>query len=120
MFKLLLVASASAIKITSDPICSSAGCTQYKHPDSKEASYPMDYGVAHFGMDRDIQGNFEDLDVAEKIVGHHWVGIDKKKYANPAKKVMYNFAPALDGDIVDSQKNLLDTEKKLDHTYELS
>jgi hypothetical protein len=41
MFKIaLLVASASAIKITSDPICSSAGCGQYKHPASKEVVYP--------------------------------------------------------------------------------
>jgi len=80
----------------------------------------MDYGVPNFGMDRDIQGSFENLGVAEGIVKHHWAGIDKDKYSNPAKKVMYNFAPKLDGDIIDSQKNLGDTEKKLDHTYALS
>merc|ERR1712226_618979 len=121
MFKLdLLAASASAIRLVSDPICNSAGCTQYKHPDSKEAKYDMDYFVPHFGMDRDIQGSLENLHVAEGIVKHHWVGIDKDKYANPAKKVDYNFAPKLDGDIVASQKNLADTEKRLDHTYELS
>jgi len=103
MLKLvLLVASAQAIKIKSDPICNSAGCTQYLHPESKEVSYPMDYGVANFGMDRDIQGNFENLGIAEAIVGHHWVGIDKDKYANPAKKVLYNFEPKLDGDIIDA------------------
>ena len=121
MFKVaLVVASASAIKIYSDPICNSAGCTQYKHPDSKEAKYDMDYFVPHFGMDRDIQGSLENLHVAEGIVKHHWVGIDKDKYANPAKKVDYNFDPKLDGDIIDSQKNLVDTEKRLEHTYELS
>merc|ERR1719473_2068603 len=37
-------------------------------------------------MDRDIQGNFEDLDVAEKIVGHHWVGIYKKKYVTQPRR----------------------------------
>merc|ERR1711934_551794 len=116
----LLVAVASGIKIRSDPICNSAGCTQYKHPDSKEAKYDMNYFVPHFGMDRDIQGSLENLHVAEGIVKHHWVGIDKKKYANPARKVDYNFDPKLDGDIVDSQKNLADTEKRLEHTYELS
>ena len=121
MFKLvLLVASASAIKISSDPICNSAGCTQYKHPASTEASYPMDYGVPHFGMDRDIQGSLENLKVAEGIVKHTWVSIDKAKYSNPAKSVMYNFAAPLDGDIIDSQKNLAATEKALEHTYELS
>lgn len=108
------------IQLESDPICSSAGCTQYKHPDSKTAGHPMDYGVPGFGMDRDIMGSFENLKVAEGIVNHHWVGIDKDKYANPAKKTMYNFAPKLDGDIIDSQGNLAATEKKLDHEYALA
>jgi len=80
----------------------------------------MDYGVPSFGMDRDISGSLENLTVAEGIVGAHWAGINADKYANPAKKVMYNFAPALDGDIRDSHANLAATEKKLDHTYELS
>ena len=120
MFKVALIATASAIRITSDPICNSAGCTQYKHPDSKEAKYDMNYFVPSFGMDRDIQGSLENLHVAEGIVKHHWVGIDKDKYANPAKKVDYNFAPKLDGDIIDSQNNLQATEKRLEHTYELS
>ena len=60
------------------------------------------------------------MKIAEGIVGHHWVGIDKDKYANPAKKVLYNFDAKLDGDMIDSLKNLKDTEKKLDHTYELA
>jgi len=90
------------LEIESDPICNSAGCTQYKHPESKEAKYDMDYPVPHFGMDRDIQGSLENLSVSEGLVGHHWVGIDKKKYANPAKKVDYNFLAKLDGDIIDS------------------
>merc|ERR1712167_240311 len=94
MYKIaLLVASASAIKISSDPICSSAGCGQYKHPDSKVATWPMDYGVPSFGMDRDIMGSLDNLKVAEGITNHTWKGIDKDKWSNPAKKVMYNFAP---------------------------
>ena len=121
MFKVaLLVASASAIKITSDPIGSSIGNTQYKHPESKEAKYPMDYGVPHFGMDRDIQGSLENLSVAQNIVGHKWASIDGAKYANPAKAVNYQFAPKLDEDIVTSNGNLAATEKRLDHTYQLS
>jgi hypothetical protein len=71
-------------------------------------------------MDRDIPTGLVNLQAAEGIVGHHWVGIDKEKWANPAKKVMYNFAPKLDGDIIDSKANLAATEKVLDHTYELS
>ena len=60
------------------------------------------------------------MKVAEGVVGHHWAGIDKEKYANPAKKVDYNFAPRLDGDIVDSQAHLAATEKRLEHDYQLS
>ena len=121
MFKLvLLIASATAIKVTSDPICNSAGCTQYKHPASKDSSYPMDYGVPDFGMDRNIQDNFENLKIAEGIVGHHWVGIDKEKWANAAKKTLYNYDMKLDGDIIDSQKNLAAAEKKLGMTYTLA
>lgn len=70
-------------------------------------------------MDRNIQDNFEDLAMAEKIVGHHWVGIDKDKYSNPARDVDYNFAPKLDSDIIDAQKNQVLAEKQLDHVYEL-
>jgi len=70
-------------------------------------------------MDRGIQDGLINLSVAEGIVGHHWAGIDKDKYSNPAKKVDYNFAPALDGDIIDSKANLAATEKLLEHTYSL-
>ena len=56
----------------------------------------MNYPVPHFGMDRTIQDGLVNIGVAEKIVNHHWPGIDKDKWKNPAKKVDYNFAPALD------------------------
>jgi len=72
-------------------------------------------------MDKDIAGGLANLPVAEKIVGHQWTNFgteeSKEKWANPAKKTMYNFAPALDGNIRDSLKNLSDTETKLDHKY---
>merc|ERR1719313_2892510 len=51
-------------------------------------------------MDRDVQGSLENLKVSEQLVGHEWKGIDKKKYANPAKKVNYNWLTPLDGDMV--------------------
>lgn len=52
----LLITDSSAIKITSDPICNSGGCTQYLHPKVKAGSeWPVNYEVPSFGMDRDIQ-----------------------------------------------------------------
>jgi len=80
----------------------------------------MDYSVPSFGMDRDVIGSLENLKVAEGVVNHKWAGIDKAKYSNPAKKVDYNFAPHLDGDIIVSKANLSATEKKLNHEYKLA
>jgi hypothetical protein len=71
-------------------------------------------------MDRDIMGSLDNLKIAEGVVGHQWKGIDKAKYSNPAKKVMYNYAPKLDGDIIDSKANLAATEGVLKHEYSLS
>jgi len=40
------------LQTESDPICHSAGCTQYRAPDKKK--HPMNYYVPNFGMDSDI------------------------------------------------------------------
>lgn len=47
------IAVSADVQMKSDPICSSAGCTQYEHP--KLETYPMDYPVANFGVDHDIK-----------------------------------------------------------------
>jgi len=39
--------------LQSDPICTSAGCSQYLHP-AKHDDWPRDYSVPNFGIDRDI------------------------------------------------------------------
>lgn len=54
----------SEVQVNSDPICSSAGCGQYKHP-SKPRGYPIDYPVPSFGRDPDIMGAENSLAVAE-------------------------------------------------------
>merc|ERR1719197_1267070 len=114
----------SLVQLDSDPICSSGGCDQYKHGADKIRGYDINYPVPNFGMDRDIKDSLSNVPVAEKIVGDKWSDFgteeSKEKWSNPAKKVDYNFAPALDGNIVDSQKNLADSEKKLNHQYKLS
>ena len=52
---ILLITDSSAIKIKSDPICNSSGCTEYLHPKVKPGSeWPVNYEVPSFGMDRDI------------------------------------------------------------------
>ncbi len=117
----MLLASATAVKVSSDPVCSSAGCTQYKHPKPK-LGYELDYPVPNLGQDRDIKANFNSLQKAEEINHHHWVfgtKESKEKWKNPAKETMYNFAPALDSDVVGTQKSLHDTEGALGHEYHL-
>ena len=57
-------------------------------------------------MDRDIKDSLANMPVAEKIVGDRLSDMSsdefKEKWHNPARDVDYNFAPALDSNIVDS------------------
>ena len=85
----------------SDPICSSAGCTQYKHK-KKDLGYKINYGVPNFGRDHAINQNFESLDLAEKQLGHKWIWTEDKK----DKVVEYNPHKPMDPDIITSLSNL--------------
>ena len=53
----------------SDPVCSSAGCTQYQHP-SKELGYKLDYFVPNFGKDHDVHTSEQSASQAEAAIGH--------------------------------------------------
>merc|ERR1712037_866523 len=72
--------------LESDPICSSAGCTQYKHK-KKELGYKINYPVPNFGRDHDINDNFASIKTAEGMIGHEFqigTAASKAKWANPA------------------------------------
>jgi len=58
------------LAMQSDPICSSAGCTQYKQPEVE--SHPMDYFVPNFGVDHDIKDSFQGLKISEEQLKHNW------------------------------------------------
>ena len=82
--------------------------------------HDKDYFVPNFGRDRDINDNFDDLKIAEGIVGHEFqigTAASKAKWKNPAKDVDYNFAPQLDPDVVSTQKNLNDAQTALGHKW---
>merc|ERR1711981_781186 len=82
------------VDANSDPICSSAGCTQYKHK-KKDRGYDINYPVPNFGVDRDILANHNSLDVAEGALGHKLImgtEASKAKWHNVAKDTDYNFA----------------------------
>ena len=112
------------VQLESDPICSSAGCEQYLHPKpDKSKDWPKNYPVPNFGMDRTTAGDLENIPVAEGIVGHKWTSMgtdfNKEKFKNRAKDVDYNFAPALDEDMVDSANDLKVAEAQLGRTYSM-
>jgi len=118
----LAVQLDSDVDQTSDPICSSAGCTQYKHK-KKPLGYKINYPVPNFGVDTDIIDNHASLELAEGMKSHKLaLGTEasKAKWHNPAKDVDYNFAPKLDGDIITTNKNLADTETNLGHHWALA
>lgn len=91
----------------SDPICSSAGCTQYQHK-KKGLGYKINYPVPNFGRDHLINQNFDSLDLAEKMVGHKWIW----KKDDKDDPVEYNVNKPMDPDIVDSLSNLKSQEKQ--------
>ena len=93
----------SDLKTLSDPICNSAGCTQYKHK-KKDRGYKIDYFVPHFGADTDINDTKTSLAAAEEIVGHKFdFPNDKWK---KGKVVKYDDYPTMDHDVIDTMNNL--------------
>ena len=114
-----MVQSGVDLHLESDPICSSAGCTQYKHK-KKDRGYKINYFVPNFGVDKDIIDNFGSLDLSEDALSHKLdLGSEKSKakWKNPAKKVDYNFAPKLEGDMISTAKNLEDAQTSLGHKW---
>jgi len=91
-------------EVESDPINSSAGLTQYLHPEAK-AGHPMDYKVANFGQDHEVKDSISNEKIASKLVGHKW---DWKE--NKARDIVQYETRPLDVDIQSSLKNLKSQE----------
>jgi len=102
----------SDVQLESDPICSSAGCTQYEWPAAPK-SHPVDYPVPNFGKDPDMVTTNQSLAAAEKIQKHHWNFHFYDTPINPAKKTLYDFNAPLADDIVHSQNSLSQAEEQL-------
>lgn len=101
-----LLQTDSDLHLQSDPVCSSAGCTQYKHK-KKDLGYKINYPVPNFGRDHDINHNFGSLDWAENSLNHKWVWKTPEKEADPV--TYYDNGPLQD-DMVTSLKNLKEQE----------
>lgn len=106
-------------KTESDPICGSGGCTQYKQKKTA-LGYPINYPVPNFGQDKDMIDAGVNLRLTEDQFGHKLQfgsAKYKAKFHNKAKDTMYDFAPHVDADIRTTAKNLVDTEKNLNHHW---
>ena len=113
--KASVLAVTAAITLNSDPICNSAGCTQYLHPGNK-LPYKINYFVPNFGQDTEINQNKDSLKIAEAQLGHK-LGFP---YGNGTRKIVeYPKNLPYDEDIVDSQANLKSAEKVLDHKWDI-
>jgi hypothetical protein len=110
-------AQAAALMVStdiySDPICHSAGCTQYLFPKpNKSEEYPMDYPVPHFGIDQDdVATTFNSLAVAEKIRNHRWSVVEKPP--KPEDPVLYDDKPELDSDIQATHQHVQEIEESI-------
>merc|ERR1712178_67085 len=122
MFKYyVLFVGTQAIKLDSDPICSSSGCTQYKHKKTPRG-YPIDYPVPSFGSDPEIDATASSIAIGEAAHSHKLVmgtPESKAKWHNVAKDTQYNYAPELDEDVAHTAKHLGDTETRLKHKLEI-
>ena len=98
---------ALQLESSSDPICSSAGCFQYNHPDKSDSSkIPRDYFVPNFGKDPDMTGTMNSLTIAEDQKKHKLVmgtPESRAKYHNKAKDTEYDYNPKLDKDVITTQ-----------------
>lgn len=117
-------AEKSDIMIESDPICSTAGCTQYGHPAPKDSTTEpppaaVDYPVPNFGKDPDMISTLNSIKIAEEMNTHKLVmgtPESKAKWHNVAKDTLYNYAPALDKDVISTNKHIAEAEDKLGFT----
>ena len=96
----------------SDPICSSAGCTQYKSPEV--VTHPMDYFVPDFGVDQDVAYTENNIKMAEIAQGHTMAadfGMDKSTVATPRNYFVPDFG--VDEDVMGVQSAIGNAEGSL-------
>jgi len=99
----------------SDPVCHSAGCTQYNFNAKTKAKEdaPVQYPTNQ-KLEGDVINTWDNLATAEKIKGHEWVYkqevMDKK---DEDEVTQYDTDAKLDDDIVNTQGHLSTAEKKM-------
>lgn len=91
-------------QLESDPVCHSAGCTQYNWLEAlrkKQETPPVLYPTGQ-ALEGDIINTWDNLDVAEKIKNHEWK-FNQEVYDlkdKPDDSIKYDFSQKLDDDII--------------------
>ena len=100
-----LISGCSAVKLEREPLLSWA-------PTPKKDSFPMNYGVTHFGEDEDIKGTKVDIAWAENQLNHKLVISDPPK--DPPRNY---FVPhfGTDQEVLDHRDALTWAEKHHNH-----
>jgi len=97
--------------------------TQYKFPEPADDPLKpakVNYPVPNFGKDPDMEGTLNSIAIGERQVNHKLVmgtPESKAKWHNVAKDTLYNYYPALDKDVVDTQHHLSSSEARLGTTF---
>jgi hypothetical protein len=109
--------------LQSDPITSSLQkITQYKYPgipDDPLAPAKIDYKVNDFGKDPDMVGTLNSIKIGEEMNKHKLImgtADSKAKWHNVAKDTLYNYYPALDHDVVNTNRHMMEAEDRLGHS----
>merc|ERR1712046_177458 len=103
----------------SDPICSSAGCTQYKHKKTP-LGYDINYFVPDFGTDPDNETTANSIKIGEEARKHKLIMAtpeSRAKWHNVAKDTLYNFAPDIDEDMTSTANHLDLAQGMLGHNW---
>jgi len=90
--------------------------------DSKTEPPPavIGYAVPNFGADPDMATTMNSLKISEEINNHDLVmgtPESKAKWHIVAKDTLYNYAPALDKEVISTNQNIADAEDKLGVTF---
>ena len=105
---------------TSDPICNSAGCSQYLHSWVPPLGYDVDYHVPSFGPDPDMVGTMKSIEIGEVAHEHKLVmgtADSAAQWHNVAKDTLYNYDPELDEEMKYTADHLSQSQLNRGHKW---
>jgi len=75
--------------------------------------------VNNFGADPDMEGTMDSIAIGEKMNKHKLImgtADSKAKWHNVAKDTLYNYYPKLDGDVVNTNRHMVEADDRLGYS----